>query len=222
MTVPTHFKFTFRGVFQNTPEIWSFGVKGQRNQETGPDAELDDIDQGAVTTALTDFFNFSGAGISGFVLATDWRAYRIGENGKMVGDPLVVDLSDEGIQGHGTNRYPPQVALAVTTVAPNRGPARFGRFYVPGPTQGLGTDLRLTVTDAQAYGEAATTFLKDISNAIDLPDDIGSAAMVHASSGGGGTRQAIDHVEVGRVLDTIRTRRNSMEEDREVLGHIDW
>jgi hypothetical protein len=222
MTVPTHFKFTFRGKFQSTPEIWSFGVKFARDVEEGPDAGLGDIDQGAVTTALTDYFNFSGAGVSGFVLATDWRAYVIGTDGRMEGDPLVVDVSDAGIQGHGTNRYPPQVALAITTVAPNRGPARFGRWYLPGPTQGMGTDLRLTVTDAQAYGEAAAAFLKDISDAIDLPGTVSSSAGVHASSGGGGTLQAIDHVEVGRVFDTTRTRRNAMLEDREVRAHIDW
>jgi hypothetical protein len=222
MTVPTHFKFTFRGVFQSTPEIWSFGVKFARNVDQGPDAGLSDINQSAVTDALRDYFAFSGAGVSGFVLAKDWRCYVIGTNGRMEGDPLVVDVSGEGIQGAGTNRYPPQVALAITTVAPERGPARFGRWFLPGPTQGLGTDLRLTVTDAQAYGEAGAAFLKDISAAIDLPGTIASAAAVHASPGGGGTLQAIDHVEVGRVLDTIRTRRNSMLEAREIRAHIDW
>lgn len=222
MPVPSHFKFTFRGVFTNTPEIWSFGVKMARNVTAGSDADLTSINQAAVTAAIDQLFSTSGAGVSSTVVGTDWRAYVIGTNGLMEGNPLLVDLTGAGVSGMGALRYPTQVALAITTVAANRGPARFGRFYIPGPTENIGTDHRLTAVQADAYAAAGAEFLKDLSSAIDLPGTIASAAAVHVSPSNGGVLQDIDHVECGRVLDTIRSRRNGLIEDRQARPHIDW
>lgn len=224
MTFVKHFKFTFRGIFTNTPEIWSFGCHMSRLFAGAPDAGVDDIDNDAVTSALRALLSNGGSSTFGqAVHATDWRAYEIGTNGRMEGNPLVVDVSADSIGGTGGTVYPPQVSLCVTTVADNRGPARFGRFYLPGPSASLGSDLRLSAGVADGYGEAATQFLKSVSDAVDALGLRSSSGLnVSGLPSSSGTNQIIDHVEVGRVLDTIRTRRNGMLEDRQVHGHIDW
>ena len=53
---------------------------------------------------------------------------------------------------------------------------------------------------------------------------IQSSTGLNVSTRGGpdGTKQVIDHVEVGRVLDTLRTRRRALLEDRQIDAHIDW
>lgn len=223
MAVPTHFRFTARGTFAGTPEIWSFGWHMGRVVEDGADAELDDIDESGVTTALATFF---GAGIiDTTVHLVDWRAYVIGTDGRMEGNgPLLHDATGDSIAGTGTVRYPPQVAAVVSLIAANRGPAQYGRFYVPGPTAVLETDRRLSSANAQTLANAASAFLKDVSDAIDLPLELGSSAAKNVSSrgGGAGTMQTVDHVEVGRVLDTLRSRRNGMIEERYVDAQIDW
>lgn len=223
VTVPSHFRFTARGTFTGTPEIWSFGWHFNRVVVGGTDAGLSDIDESAVTTALGTFF---GQGImdSG-VLLTDWRAYVIGTDNKMEGNgPLLHDATGDDIHGSGGKIYPPQVALCVTLVADNRGPARFGRMYLPGPALSLGTDRRYTDTQCDSIATAVSAFLKDVSDAIDIPGTIQSAAACNVSSrpAGGGTIQDVDHVEVGRALDTLRTRRNQLLEERHVGGQIDW
>jgi hypothetical protein len=222
--VPTHFRFTARGFFFNTPEQWSIGFHMSRDQAAGPDADLGQVNEGQVTTAFAAFMN-SGV-IATTVRLQDWRCYQIGTDGRMEGNgPLLHDYAGTPVQGNGIIKYPPQVSLKATFVAPNRGPAKLGGFYIPGPTADLQNDLRLSTTDATAAITAVTNLLKGVSNAIDLPNTILSAHGLNVSTRGGngsGTKQQIDHVEVGRVLDTLRTRRGALLEARQVGGHIDW
>lgn len=222
MPVPSHFKIVFRGIFTSTPEEWSFGLHYSRDVDLTADAEVSDISDSAVTSAITDLLGTAGGMFSDATVCTEWRAYVIGTNGLMQGNPKIVTLASPGVGGTATKKYPPQVALAVTTVAVNRGPARFGRFYLPGVNLGMDNDHRLTVSNANAVADAASQFLKDVSGAIDLPLDTGSAAGLNISSLNGGVKQEIDHVEVGRVFDTLRSRRKQMLEDRVVDAHIDW
>lgn len=224
MPVPTHFKFTFRGVFTGTPEIWSFGVKFERTVGGGGDAGVEDVDDATVTTAITDFLASTSAPICTIVKCTDWRCYVIGTDGRMEGNPKIVDVSEGAINGTAALKYPPQIALVATTVALNRGPARFGRFYIPGPAGSMASDMRLSEATATVYAQSVSAFLKKISDAVDLPGTILSASGLNVSPGGGssGTAQRIDHVEVGRALDTLRSRRTALLEERFADATIDW
>lgn len=222
MTVPTHFRIVFRGDFVSTPEHWSFGMHFSRSVDGIGDADVGDIDESAVTTALTTFFANANSAVPGVAKATDWRAYQIGTDGKMEGNPLVVDVSQANIVGTGSGyTCPPQIACCVTTIAVNRGPARFGRFYLPTKSNNLGSDGRLAAATALQIAEATSTFMKSVSNAIDLPG-LASSQGLNISEGNGGTKQTIDRLAVGRALDTLRNRRKSMVEDRQETGHIDW
>lgn len=223
MPVPTHFRFTVRGKFSNTPEQWSFGFHFGRQEPAHGDLGLGDINQGTFDTALANLMN-SGAIDSGCEVV-DWRAYVIGTDGKMEGNaPLLRTYTAAELDGSGTITYPPQVALCCTFVAENRGPARLGRMYLPGPAWGLGADRRLSIVNATITAQAVSAFLKGVSDSIDAPGWTNSAEGVNVSSrgGGGGTIQTIHHVEVGRVLDTMRSRRAQLLEDRIVDTEIDW
>lgn len=221
MTVLTHLKIVFRGDFQGTPEEWSYSTKWSRNVVGGPDATVNDIDQSAVNAALTAFHN--NARFPSAVRVQEWRAYQIGTDNLMEGNPLLVDLSGAPIAGTGVVRYPPDQALCVTTEAANRGHARYGRFYLPSPSTGLsGTDLRLSVADAQSWVTATTTFLKAVSDAIDVPNTIDSSSMLNISNDATGTWQEVRNIRIGRVLDRIERRRRSLDEAYEASGTIDW
>lgn len=223
-TVPTHFKFTFRGHFEGAPEFWSFGCHFNRNVEEGPDAGLDDIDESAVTTAIATLMGATSMGT--VTRLDDWRAYVIGTNGRMEGDAPLMHIVDPGspIAGTGGQNFPAQVACVVSKVGEHRGPGQFGRMYLPCLGLNLSTGGRLTAAVALSVAQATSAFLKDISDAIDLPGSLGSSACVNVSvlPTGSGTLQAVDHVRVGRVLDTMTSRRTSLDEDYQEDSHIDW
>lgn len=223
MIVPTHFKFVFRGVFENTEEEWSFSVKYRRDVLGLPDADVHDVNDAAVTTALSTLITTGGIGaFSSSLLATEWRLYAQGSDNHAEGDIKKVIIPTP-IRGGAPNLYPSQISLCITTVSDDRGPGRLGRFYLPGPTGPL-SDFRLSTATATSYATVVTAFLKGISDAIDLPGTTDSAPAVNISGLPvlTGTKQDIDHIEVGRVLDTMQSRRRQLLEERFEGGQIDW
>jgi hypothetical protein len=221
MTVHTHFRIVFRGIFDSTPEIWSFSTKWGRARPLGTDATLEDIGESGVTDAVEAYI--SSTDFQSNVKCTEWRAYQIGTDGKMEGDPMLVDLSTDPPTGTGTTRaYPTNVALCVTTVAEHRGHARYGRFYVPGPHAQLDSDRHVATSWLDPFVTHTVTFLKAVSDSIDLPGEIGSSEMQNISNDASGTFQPVKSIKVGRVLDNISRRRNAMLEDYHDSGDIDW
>jgi len=221
VTVHTHFRIVFRGVFTASPEIWSFSTKWARDVSQGPDTGLDNIDETTVTNAAKAYigsFQFQNN-----VKLTEWRAYQIGTNGKMEGDPKLVDLTNNSATGQGTTRsYPTDVSLCVTTVGDHRGHGRFGRFYVPGPHMQLDADRRVNVTWLNQFMTDTVAFLKSISDAIDLGGTVQSSAMLNISDDATGTYQDVDHIKVGRRPDRISRRINALQEEYVEGGQIDW
>lgn len=222
MPVPTHFRFTLRGQFTNTPEEWSFGLKFSRDNPAGQDAGLGDVDEGAVTAAVQTWMSGANNYVPDVCRAIDWRMYVIGTDNRMEGNPLIhLFPPSPAVTGAVANKYPPQICCAVTTVGANRGPGRFGRFYVPTACV-LDNDMRISANNANNIATGAAQLLKDISNAIDLELTQSSEGLNISQSGAEGARQTIDHVEVGRALDTLRNRRKSLDDTRVVGAHIDW
>jgi hypothetical protein len=218
----THLKIVFRGEFNGTPEEWSFSTKWTREVTAGPNAGVADISDSAVNTALTTFIN--NARFQSSVWCTSWRAYVIGTDGRMEGNPKIVEFAPGAeIKGLSSTRFPTDQALCITTAGVNRGRARYGRFYLPGPSTALGTDHRLSTSAVNTWVTDTTTFLKAVSGAIDLPGTLESSEMVNISNDATGTSQTVDKIRVGKVYDRIERRRRQMVEDYvENATTIDW
>lgn len=225
MPVPTHFKMTVRGHFGSTDEGWSFGCKFERDVLGGPDAELDNISESGVTSAVTGLMA-SGYFTTG-IKTDDWRIYVIGTDGKMEGNGPLLHTFTTPLSGTSSaDNHPSSCCLAVTTIADNRGAAQRGRFYLPMTHFPLGADWRIATTTADALLPVISGFLKNVSNAIDLPGTIASADGINVSAGPPGsttgTKQSIDHLELGLVYDNLKRRRNKLLEARRVGAQIDW
>jgi hypothetical protein len=222
MPVKPHIKIVVRGVFLNSPEIWSYSLKFTKDADLSRDADVTDISTDEVTSALDAFHR--NPLFQSNVKVTEWRAYDIGSTNKMVGNPLLVDVFANNIVGTGSARnYPTDVALCVSTVGADRGHARFGRFYLPGPHSGLDAGRQIPVSDVSAMLTAVTAFLKDVSDQIDIPDSpLASSSMVNISNDAAATHQLVDHIRIGRVFDHIGRRRNALKEEYVESGHIDW
>lgn len=213
MPVPEHFKVSFRGIIEGTPEQWSHShsltLAGGGNVEN------------IRTSDLANAWGAMAAGVlSVAVKLQEIRCYRIGTNGRMVGNPNL-RFFDGAARRAGTLDsviYPPQVALAVTTQGANRGPGRFGRFYLPGPGFRLSSDRRIDPTDQAGILANMATFLKALRDCYSNPadPDWNDAYPINVSTlggGGAGSYQRVETVRLGRVLDTVRRRRNAMDED---------
>lgn len=213
MVYKKHIKIVWRGYFFGTPEEWSFSTKWRSDYDLANDADINNIDASAMRNALLTYVNTTGI-FSTRVRCSGWRAYAIGPDGKMVGNPRIEEyaLSDE-IGGNGTHNNPPQIALVVGTIADNRGPARFGRFYLPGPSAEVGADLRLSTAARDSALTATVAFLNSVQGSIDVPDTTVAATMVHSSPVGTGVEQEVQRIRIGRVYDTQRRRRTQLDED---------
>jgi hypothetical protein len=213
MPVPTHFKFTFRGHFEGSPEFWSFGLHFKRDVGGSGDGTLSNISESAVTSAYATFA--SNAFFGTVTRLDDWRAYQIGTDGRAETAPLIHTVPvGTPIGGAGGQNYPPQIAVVVTKVAANPGPAHLGRFYLPCLAMPISTGGRISTTDAQSLLTATRTFVNAVSNAIDLPFTTDKATLYNISNRGGstGTKQTVKNLRVGRAFDTLRSRRRSMDE----------
>jgi hypothetical protein len=141
---------------------------------------------------------------------------RIGTDGKYMDDaPAVHDYGAAGIPGQnfGTSRLPAQAAIAITLRSTaSRGLANSGRFYIPAMGAALeNVDGLMTQANALSIANSAATMI----NAIDAAGE--GQWVVGIASGGGvnstaGAFRRVDTVEVGRVVDTIRSRRRNLPE----------
>lgn len=140
----------------------------------------------------------------------------IGINGRYA-EPVTVryDFTGSYPSGAQPTNPPPQISLAHTLRTDvERGLAARGRFYAPLPGRNLASSGMLGGTDQAAYATAATTFLNDLNTAMsDYATDGGAPRVVVMSDVGAGMLRTVKNVAVGRVLDTMRSRRSSLTEN---------
>jgi hypothetical protein len=219
VAVPKHLKVSYRGVFVGTPEIWSHSHSLRLPsglEDPTPGATVTNLSLDALAAAWTAL---ASALLIDVVQLTDIRCYEIGSDGRMVGNPhMRLYAGTSGPKGAGTvGRLPPQVAIAVTTEGANRGPGRFGRFYLPLVKFLPGPDLRMSTGDQTQVLNASKTFLLAMRDSYSLagsPDvvDVNPINVSTLGGGGNGSSQEVTRIRVGRVYDTIRRRRSAMDE----------
>lgn len=135
----------------------------------------------------------------------------IGTDGRYKSESeTVMEEFETGHPGARGATFPPQVALAVTLrTAKRRGRAHAGRFYLPVGGADLSLEGTLYAPDQEKIATSVTTFLNELNTAA-----AGIGRLAVASDVGTGALEYITHCEVGRVLDTLRTRRKSIDEVR--------
>lgn len=185
---------------------WSISLSPEDSSADAPAAV-----PAGVISAITAFHTSNLVALGSGARLTMVKLNEIGRDGRYVsqGDTVWHEFATP-VAGIGTTNHPAQCSLAVTLrTDAARGRASSGRFYIPYIGATLQADGRLAVAAATDVANAATTMLEALETA--LP---GWAVSV-MSNIGEGTRRRVSHVEVGRVVDTIRSRRTSLEEDRQ-------
>lgn len=162
----------------------------------------------AVIDAVSTFHQASAL-IANEARITTIKLNQIGTDGRYVSeeDTVLYDF-ETPLPGASVVKYPPQVALAISLkTAKQRGRARAGRFYIPYPAAPLSSNGYMAANEAQNVADIATVFLNSLNAAMTL------SRVGVVSNLGTGHEEPVTHVEVGRIFDTIRSRRRSLKED---------
>lgn len=225
MPPPTHLRLTYSGTYGSpsaASEIWSFSVALARGD--GPFSGT--VTKTALTTEaaiLAGYFNSLSPRMAGVLWLTRTRLAVIGDNGLTVRDSGGAYLQGDAatqLATSGVRTLPNQVALAITLLTSSPGPTGKGRFFLPAPLTGtLDADGRLSDGVRDTFSAAGRSFVNEI-NAQGVRAGYGPVSI---ASGGSPTKaiapgiRAVTGVGVGRVLDTMRSRRSSLLEERELV-----
>lgn len=207
-----HWRATFKGSFRasgagegyeqwNTSIAFNYGLNqfAGVGQEKAEDLRDDFI---ALMAAMPGFFASN-------TYLDEVRLDSIGADGKIDQDAVFAPVAGGGQAGGAPAVLPPSCAVVLTLDTKTRGRSRFGRMYLP--------LLATPVTDAGVMSEsnaqfilgACRTFVNNVSNSPGLDAGFGAAV---ASGVGSGSLDPIQEIRIGRVIDTMRSRRRSMDE----------
>jgi hypothetical protein len=191
-----HTRIVWRGVFGTVAqplEEWSFRVNAQPWLSTT-----------AGGTAMAQAWaTHLAPRIRDNVRLTDVRIYDVNELGES-GPPRTQWKGDTVATGGTTGHLPPQCALAVSLNGVSRFSNERGRFYLPSPAVTAGTAGDIGAGTATDISNSAASFLSAVNTAMGGP----KCAVASTK----GTLTIVTSVRVGRVIDTIRSRRASLDE----------
>lgn len=209
MPYAQHLRITASGVFGTGPlggEQWSWRLN--LSDPVASEDPVDDQDQADdIAADVAAFHGRAGSWISANARLLEVKCARIGVDGKYLDDPRIVTMDQAG--GGGALVYPYQVALAVSLGTERRGATGRGRFYLPGPTIPFAVNTgQVSAIPAQEVRDSVVQLVQDINDQPGL-DGVAPRVVIASSKG---YNSDVTTVRVGRVLDTIRSRRTSVDE----------
>jgi hypothetical protein len=185
-------------------EQWSISLRSTPNF-----ADNDAVGLDRIADLVGDWHEGAPAVVGGFAPMTWLKFNRIGVDGKYVADRTNrVDFAPPRVNNTGSP-HAPQVSLVATLETGNlRGLAHRGRMFLPCPTAAVSNDGRIPAAAAQA----AATKVASLITALNADPSYGETRIY--SNVREGASRLVTGVTVGRVLDTMRSRRTSLPEER--------
>jgi murein DD-endopeptidase MepM/ murein hydrolase activator NlpD len=194
---------TFSGVFGAvaTPvEAWSFSIKLEPRENA-----LDNAGKAAAGRAAYQARYSAIMHPNTSLTRVRFSKHAAGGLVEKGADGAYAQADDEiGSAGTGPSStlFPLQSALCISLNTNRPGARGKGRFFLPMPAMTLGPDYRLTEFGQTQVANASQAFLADIAAQVGDP--------VIASSFG--FRSLVTSLRVGRVVDTLRSRRRDLDE----------
>ncbi len=216
MSVPRHFLLSVRGTYGLDEEIWQYGLRFGSEVSSGPDLEASNASATDISAALSTFHGASYFATN--VVLREWRLYTILTTGRVEQSTKRIVPMATPRAGTASSFAPFSVACAVTFKGADFGPARHGRCFLPTPALAIDNTGRWTVGAVDAIRVPFMTMVRNLANAIenDPLTSVSEATLTNASElpAGTGTLQRVVTVGIGRVPDTMRSRRNKSAEER--------
>lgn len=216
MTYPRPFlRLVVNGTLANNREQFSFGCSFIGATDGGMGSAPSEVPP-EIVTATAVLFNLSTGVVDGGVYLTNLKLNLIGTDGRYVdqSDTVQHDYA-EPVGSNGMPDYPPQIATVVTLrTGARRGLASRGRFYLPPPSFNVEGGGVLSEVSAATIRDRVATWLQACEAA--LPGfDLGVVSNVRE-----GAERRVTGIDVGRALDTMRSRRTKVPEN--YVGPTDY
>jgi hypothetical protein len=175
---------------------------------------VDDATLAAVAGDVSSWFGLAmgsgGCSISASAKLTSIKLNRIGPDGRYVDNESQEYIYPAPVVGNTLNLYPAQLSTVVSLhTARERGRGSKGRVYLP-PGNGaiVSSDGRLSATSAASIATGFKTLVTSLNTRYTLIGRVGVA-----SNAGAGRFEHVTELAVGRVPDTMRSRRSKLQED---------
>ena len=184
----------------------------------------------AVTQELADkignlvrtYFNGAepnGLSITSMAKLARVKVNRIGRDGRYMEPDSIEHVVNPAIAGRSSARPPAQLALAVSLIGNEnpRGLAGRGRFYLPPMTgmESVAADGKISTLSISPVVSATQKLIRDV-NALFNGLGVQYAYVGNTSAGRAGRagrQQVVSEIRVGNVVDTVRSRRRSLQEN---------
>ena len=213
-----HLRVSMRGVFGTAGapvEIWSWGFQLGRGAGGAPgEAPL----QGLAAGIATEYVQHIAAITNTFTVLTSVRVADVATTGRIQrrGDGAYNQVYHfQDVPGTASVAiHAPQVALVVSLNTELEDLCGRGRFFLPGPAEALGADFKIGPGQTADIATRVRLFLEQVSERSDQ-QGFGRVRLASQGSVARGIPAAlrpITSVGVGRVLDTMRSRRNALDE----------
>lgn len=209
MPKPAHTRVTFEGVFGTVAapiEHWSFNVNFPADALP---ADGTDLVADAVATDAAGAFNTTIRGyFPSDVICTRVKVAHVNADGHVATRPdgsYVQGIWEGSLAGAGARQpMPLQTALCISLLTGRPGPTGKGRYFVPWPAIGL-DDLtkQISALDAETRAGREVDFLNALAAVMTFPPQVVSSK---------GYMSEIIGVRIGRVPDTMRSRREDLPE----------
>lgn len=139
----------------------------------------------------------------------------VGPDGQYVAEAVVISTGAGAGNGSDPSGFIlPQSALAVSLTTARPGASGRGRFYLPMPTLSAAPSIgfQTNATDTANVLTNVQTMLQAVNDTPGFEAAHGTAAQVVVASTKG-FNTPVTGVRIGRVIDTIRSRRNALSEN---------
>jgi hypothetical protein len=198
-----HVRIVMSGIFGGSTapyEIWSMSMAVDNFAGAFDDTNAVQV---GLTNALSTWFSDPVLGVTSQAKMLEVAFSSVGANGRQVGNTSRQQVTQ--VQGGGgAVNMPPQVACRVSTGSGERGRSQKGGFYLPTVRADLNTITGLMEeTRAQQICDVTAAMFGQVNS-------ISTGRVVIPSTVAGNVR--VNQVRVGRALDTIRRRRNNLNE----------
>jgi hypothetical protein len=205
--VGNHALLSFGGTLRGTDEQWSCGLR------FGGTISAETVTQGECATLAGVLSTWVNASTTiGQQAHLSWVKYnRLNNLGKYIEAQTNVIYYEPAAEPRAVtvSTHPNQIALVASLETGfKRGLAHIGRIYLPIPTASVGNDGRISTTAQDSAAADVKTLIDALNNALPM-----NTIMIMSKVREGETR-VVTGVSVGRVLDTMRSRRTSLKESR--------
>lgn len=204
---PPHVRLTWRGAFVNgasTVEEWDFSLK-----TTQPTAPLDGPALLARATSMADIWTATVAHNMQAQIVLTECIYAVTDGaGKVQRFPDGAYVQGKvAVRAPGSSNVgsfmPLQTALCVSLGSARPGASGRGRFFLPWQDNTvIGTDFRIDANTTTVVATRAADLVSQVNH-------LGQPVIINSSKG---TNSVVNSVKVGRVLDTMRSRREKVPE----------